>query len=147
MEGFVKLMNTVVRRLQDDPEKLGVLAILLYERDYRTGKLRVTARGLATRMGWSWRKANSIFKIIHEEYGGLVPEPKITYQQYIKSPEWKALARQARKQMPQCQNCGGPPEHVHHVVYPDNFAHDSILNLRVLCGPCHKEVHGIDSQQ
>lgn len=67
-----------------------------------------------------------------------------SYEEYIRSDEWKALARAARARAGfRCEFCGGEPEHVHHVRYPKEFRKDSLDNLIVVCSLCHNHSHGI----
>lgn len=66
------------------------------------------------------------------------------YQDYLKSAEWKNLARNARVRAGnRCEMCGDSPDHVHHVRYPKSFKDDGLENLIVLCASCHAKSHGI----
>lgn len=73
-------------------------------------------------------------------------QPRGRYAEYLRSPEWKALARQARERAGhRCECCGAAAEHVHHVRYPKRLSDDAISNLLVLCASCHAKQHGIRS--
>lgn len=69
---------------------------------------------------------------------------KKEYQIYLSSPKWKELRAEARlRSGNQCEFCGGPPDHVHHVKYPKRYKDDHLDNLVVACEACHGKLHGI----
>ncbi len=69
------------------------------------------------------------------------------YQEYLKSPQWQSLRKQALHYAHgACQKCGCRDElHVHHRKYPKGFHNDCISNVIVLCRICHAERHGKSS--
>lgn len=70
------------------------------------------------------------------------------YAEYLRSPEWKSLARAARERAGhRCEFCGGRPDHVHHVRYPKDLSADETGNLIVLCESCHSKSHGIRGRE
>lgn len=71
----------------------------------------------------------------------------MTYQGWIKSDEWKKIARNKLKQSGfQCELCGtGYNLQVHHITYEHIFAESEHMDdLAVLCKECHEQVHGED---
>ena len=66
----------------------------------------------------------------------------MTYQGWIKSDEWKKIARNKLKQSGfQCELCGtGYNLQVHHITYEHIFAESEHMDdLAVLCKECHEQ--------
>ncbi|MDO5099306.1 MAG: HNH endonuclease signature motif containing protein [Corynebacterium sp.] len=57
-----------------------------------------------------------------------------------RTPEWKALKRQARRQLPNgCADCGQREGlELDHITPHFEGGADNLENLQWLCGPCHK---------
>lgn len=69
---------------------------------------------------------------------------KELYDDYLKSPEWKALSARARERDGhKCVFCYGKPDHVHHVRYPKHFDDDELASLITVCSSCHDKCHAI----
>lgn len=69
------------------------------------------------------------------------------YEEYLKTPEWKAKAKQKRKEVGnKCQLCNRSskqsegPLHVHHRTYARR-GNEDMLDLTVLCAGCHELFH------
>jgi hypothetical protein len=69
---------------------------------------------------------------------------KEKYQLYLKSTHWLNFRSQARKFFKYtCQICGSKRKlSVHHLSYV-NIGHESLLDVTLVCDPCHKKLHGI----
>lgn len=70
------------------------------------------------------------------------------YYEYIRSAEWKAKAKAAKKIAGwRCQSCGkmaaGHLLHAHHLTY-ERLGHERRGDIQVLCVKCHEKVHGIE---
>ena len=67
----------------------------------------------------------------------------MTYSEYLKSPEWHKLRKQALNRADyRCQTCNGTESiNVHHRVYPVKLGTEPITDLVVLCRCCHKIFH------
>ena len=64
------------------------------------------------------------------------------YQEYMNSLDWIELREAAKARANYtCERCGAKAKEVHHKNYPDDFAHDHIDNLEVLCRVCHRAIH------
>lgn len=64
-------------------------------------------------------------------------------QQYLKSPEWKALkSKVLNRDNFTCQSCNtdGIPLEVHHITY-QNFGNENLSDLVSLCRNCHQSIH------
>jgi 5-methylcytosine-specific restriction endonuclease McrA len=70
-------------------------------------------------------------------------EMDVNYEAYIKSPEWKELADQIKKEAGnKCRLCNsGGRLHVHHRSYDKLGKEGEIDDLIVLCESCHKKFH------
>jgi len=69
------------------------------------------------------------------------------YQEYLESPEWDELRKEAYKQTNhRCELCGDFAEAVHHIKYPKSFNEDCLENLLVVCDRCHKLLHGLAAE-
>ncbi|MBF0609427.1 MAG: HNH endonuclease signature motif containing protein [Candidatus Magnetobacterium sp. LHC-1] len=68
-----------------------------------------------------------------------------TYEEYLKSPEWRVLRGKALKRANnKCEMCGvGKTLNAHHVRYPVVYKMDHIDNIVIVCRRCHKLSHGI----
>lgn len=68
----------------------------------------------------------------------------MNYDEYMKSPEWRDLRDQCKKNAKdKCEFCGSKAYTAHHVEYPKDFAEDEIGNLVAICKKCHRLAHGI----
>lgn len=71
-----------------------------------------------------------------------------TYQQYLRSPYWRAIRRRALIAASWvCQQCYRSQREdvileVHHLTY-DRLGCEVPGDLKVLCGDCHKAAHGL----
>jgi len=67
---------------------------------------------------------------------------KARYTEYLKSEGWKEK-REAifEKSNGECERCGAPAEHVHHLTY-DRLGNEDEEDLEALCRPCHWKEHG-----
>ena len=81
---------------------------------------------------WRWNRTNKRFK-------------KPTYQEYLASPEWKELSKEAKIKVGyHCQLCNAGGElHVHHRSYDNLHTEIEANDLIVLCASCHKEFHHV----
>ena len=64
-------------------------------------------------------------------------------QQYLKSPEWKALkSKVLNRDNYTCQSCNtnGISLEVHHITY-QNFGNENLSDLVSLCRNCHQSIH------
>lgn len=64
-------------------------------------------------------------------------------QQYLKSPEWKALkSKVLNRDNYTCQSCNsnGIPLEVHHITY-QTFGNENLSDLVSLCRNCHQSIH------
>ncbi len=69
---------------------------------------------------------------------------KELYQEYLESPEWDALRKEAYKRAKnRCELCDDHADAAHHIKYPKSFEDDCLENLLVVCDRCHKKLHGI----
>lgn len=72
---------------------------------------------------------------------------KDRYQEYLDSPEWDELRKEAyRRANHRCELCGDYAEAAHHVRYPKSFDEDCLGNLLVVCDRCHKLLHGLKAE-
>lgn len=64
---------------------------------------------------------------------------EVEYEEYIKSPEWKRRADEAKKRVGwRCQVCNGEgPLDAHHRTYK-NLGHELDIDITVLCRDCHE---------
>lgn len=64
------------------------------------------------------------------------------YEDYLKSPQWKARAAAARRRAGyRCQLCNAAGElHAHHRTY-DNLGNEKPGDITVLCVGCHAHFH------
>lgn len=70
------------------------------------------------------------------------PSKFLSYDDYIKSPEWKKLRlRVLSKAGYKCSLCGRSAEHVHHLYYPKRYEDDKIKYLIAVCKDCHIAIH------
>lgn len=70
---------------------------------------------------------------------------------YLKSREWRWLRMQRltmlreRYGQPICECCNVPFEkewrNGHHVTYPDNWLDTTLDQIRMVCVPCHQQIH------
>lgn len=64
---------------------------------------------------------------------------KREYLEYLETPEWHAVRKQAlaraRYRCERCQGCG--PLHVHHITYI-RIGREYLDDLEVLCENCHR---------
>jgi len=71
-------------------------------------------------------------------------EKKRLYEEYLRSPEWKAIRRKvlARDQH-RCRasGCERRATVVHHARYPHVLGREHLSWLYSLCAPCHDEIH------
>ena len=70
---------------------------------------------------------------------------RVDYYEYIKSDEWKILARTAKSCASyRCQVCNTPGDnstlHAHHRTY-DRLGRENLNDITVLCAGCHKIFH------
>jgi hypothetical protein len=67
------------------------------------------------------------------------------YNDYINSPEWRALSRRKIRQAGGiCEGCGErPATQSHHLTYK-HLGCEFLWELKAVCEACHKRVHGID---
>jgi 5-methylcytosine-specific restriction endonuclease McrA len=69
------------------------------------------------------------------------------YCDFLHSPYWRAVRRQALAVSPRCQDCGqGHHLQVHHTSYGALGTEEEYYgqaNLRVLCEVCHTATHGL----
>lgn len=67
---------------------------------------------------------------------------KINYQEYLRSPQWKAIREWALERAERrCQLCNsGKKLNVHHRSY-DRLGHEWPADLTVLCHSCHEKHH------
>ena len=65
------------------------------------------------------------------------------YSDYLKSPTWYNLRKQALKKADyRCQTCNDTENiNVHHRVYPKVLGTEPVSDLVVLCRSCHKIFH------
>lgn len=71
-------------------------------------------------------------------------QPKqINYDEYIKSPQWKRKAIEAKKRAGyRCQVCNSPDNlNAHHRTY-ERLGSEQPGDITVLCRECHKLFHG-----
>ena len=73
---------------------------------------------------------------------------KQDYHEYIKSPEWKEVSRQAKERAGyRCQLCNRSGDdkslHTHHRTY-DRLFFELESDLIVLCESCHKKLHDLE---
>src|SRR4030042_5165760 len=68
---------------------------------------------------------------------------KELYQEYLKSPRWKELRKQALQAAGnKCQVCNSSKRlNVHHRQYPEVWGTEPQNFLTVLCRKCHKLFH------
>ena len=67
----------------------------------------------------------------------------MTYEEYLKSPEWNKLRRKKLKKKPYCVHCKSRDNlQVHHLNYK-NLADCKLEDLRTLCAGCHAVVHAL----
>ena len=61
------------------------------------------------------------------------------YQQYLKSPQWRAIREQVISvHNGKCQLCGSRKRLVvHHTKYPEVLGEESLETLQCLCEDCH----------
>ena len=73
----------------------------------------------------------------------------VSYDEYLQSPEWKALSRLARQRAEnRCQVCNSSGSlHVHHREYPKEWGQEPMSSLVVLCAACHGTFHGVGAQR
>lgn len=66
----------------------------------------------------------------------------MTYHEYIKSPQWAVIARQAKKRAGfRCQLCDATGTlHAHHRTY-ERLGDESDADITVLCADCHGRFH------
>ena len=69
------------------------------------------------------------------------------YKAYLKSDKWKAKRKKVlQRDNYICQECKIQRAwQVHHDTYERIF-HERLLDLRSVCGDCHKEIHNIKSK-
>lgn len=70
----------------------------------------------------------------------------VEYREYIKSKEWKAKAKAAKRRVNYCcEKCGNlKPEHLlhaHHLTY-ERLGKEREEDVMVLCANCHARAHG-----
>ena len=67
---------------------------------------------------------------------------KSKHRKYINSKEWKIKRKQKLEEYGyHCDICGSEENlHVHHLHY-DNFEHEEMCDLQVLCRKCHSKIH------
>ena len=72
----------------------------------------------------------------------------MTYQEYLRSPQWKRLRRETVDAYGgRCIKCRwGDNLDVHHIKYPDRWENDSMNNLTVLCHDCHQKEHRLNPE-
>ena len=71
----------------------------------------------------------------------------VNYQEYLESPEWDALRKEAYDRAGGlCELCGGKAEAVHHTHYPKSLKDDNLSRLVVVCEACHQKLHGITGE-
>lgn len=69
---------------------------------------------------------------------------KDRYQEYLESPEWDELRKEAYKMADyRCELCHSVAAAVHHVKYPKRYKEDCLENLVVVCDRCHRRLHGL----
>jgi hypothetical protein len=70
-------------------------------------------------------------------------DSKSAYSEYLKSPRWKELKKQALiKSGNKCQVCNSSLKlNVHHREYPKIWGEEPQSFLTVLCNKCHKLFH------
>lgn len=69
---------------------------------------------------------------------------KVDYHEYIKSPEWRERATQAKERAGwRCQTCNVPGDYsildAHHRTY-ERLGHEDPDDITVLCRPCHEAI-------
>ncbi|MEO5358468.1 MAG: HNH endonuclease [Nitrospirae bacterium YQR-1] len=76
------------------------------------------------------------------------PAPKMTYNEYLESPEWKQLSKEAKKKADyKCERCSSAMNlEAHHTRYSNNWPNDNIENIVVLCDNCHEFIHKKDNK-
>lgn len=68
---------------------------------------------------------------------------RLTYQQYLRAPEWANRRLAALKGIRECQACGREARlDAHHRSY-ERLGHEEPGDLVALCGVCHRGVHQI----
>lgn len=70
---------------------------------------------------------------------------RMPYAEYLQTPHWREKrARAMARCGGQCQRCYRRDLglHVHHMTY-DRLGCEAESDLMVLCGLCHREVHGL----
>lgn len=70
-------------------------------------------------------------------------KPRSGYQAYMRSPEWRSRRAAALSFYgARCSRCWATERlDVHHRTYR-NFGHEPLMDLEILCRPCHRRVHG-----
>lgn len=69
----------------------------------------------------------------------------MTYQEYMGSPEWAALAKRVKERDKTCVVCNATKSlEVHHRIY-DRLYHEEMSDLTTLCGKCH-ELYSLSGQ-
>lgn len=73
------------------------------------------------------------------------------YRQYLRSPHWRALRFERLKSVRAqfgtsvCECCTVPFENTwrngHHIIYRDDWNETSVDEIRMVCVPCHEEIH------
>jgi len=67
---------------------------------------------------------------------------KLSYRDYLDSPEWERIRQAKLEVQPWCELCGATTAlQVHHSVYPERRGGESLPMLTVLCDSCHAVFH------
>ncbi len=70
------------------------------------------------------------------------PTRRATYAEYLNSPQWKRMRKQAlTRDGFKCRGCGDPAQHVHHDRYPNVYGQEKLSWLYSLCADCHTAIH------
>lgn len=115
-------MNATISSVHVTMAQLVGLAFLL-------AALPILLRALRRRLSWMPRFSD----------GGRASRAA-EYRKYLKSPEWKALRRQAmERDGHRCRTCNAERNlEAHHRYYPEEFGTETIDALTTLCRSCHE---------
>jgi 5-methylcytosine-specific restriction endonuclease McrA len=71
------------------------------------------------------------------------PAEGITYEEYLRTPYWKATSEHARRMFGEiCFRCGkAGARHVHHKHYRSLGQEDLLRDIEILCAGCHMKHH------
>jgi hypothetical protein len=67
-----------------------------------------------------------------------------SYEDYLRSPHWPSLRKQAARELVYICVCGADRHlHLHHMAYA-RLGHERLADLRWLCERCHHMVHDLE---